>query len=391
MSARVVRWVMAGLLVSVAPACKPAPSPDRVEAQRQFALVQAARARGDALSAAAAAETAFVFDTSSNPRDVLLARLDVFARSPLAQTELARTTAAHQAELLLRDERDPRARAICLTAAARVHLERGEPGPAVMELDAALRELPTFIPALLTLATHQEGQKRWAEAAKLYERALAVSERLPQALERYGAVLVMMGELDRAIAFLDGARQLDLAPAIRVQLADALVARGRPADAAAFLRQVLTRLSAAPPATISSSQLATLRRRLAWSEADLGHLEDAEALARQAQFDSPSIEGLLLLAQVDLMRGATDRAIDIVTRHAAEIPPTPRCLFVATLAMARAGRADEARRFGAQYVELAKVDPAEGGRLPRVLETLRGLASPPAPARDREPRRTTAR
>jgi serine/threonine-protein kinase len=150
--------------------------------------------------------------------------------------------------------------------------------------------------------------RAWRRAQPYFEDAAAMNPKSALAQTYLGLFLAMVGDADRAIAQIDLGRQLDpLSP--------------------------LSHTFAATSLTI------------------LGRLEAAETVARQAiELQPDSVHALFVLGRVVCRIGRSEEAVPYLER-AVQLSRAPFYLGVLGDGLARAGRADEARRLLAELDE----------------------------------------
>lgn len=373
-------FVVGCLVLSCKPAA-PARTPSQLLAENQWKLADAARQQGDPARSLAAAETAFLFEATPHARELIVARAEAFSRATTTPNESERATLAWQAQELVKDEPDARRRASLLAALGRSHQLTGDVQAAHATLAAAVQAQPTHVGALLLLANDLLAQNQLPMAQAMYERVLAAEPGNRDVLLPYGRLLLQVGDLDKALAFLSGASQL--APTnldLSLALADAFEARGKHTQAVTLLRNLVGGQTSEGRGLPRDVRLAPVRVRLAELLVDDGEWVDAEAELRQAQADAPGAAVALGLAEVALQQGHTERALAVVERHWDELPPRPRPLYVAAMTLARSGQADQARAAFQQYMRVAMRLPGEAQRLNRLTDAIRALP-PTAPAK----------
>ncbi len=178
------------------------------------------------------------------------------------------------------------------------------------------------------------------EAAKQAREAVRLDPRLVEGRRLLGALELSAAErdpsrLEKAIAELEAARQLSPGdPSIAAPLARALLAKGRPAEAAKVLEE----------AGEARSQPA-LARLAAEAKARSGRVREAEAIYRELLGSNPG-DRETTAALIDLYEGddRLDRALELLQPLEKMDPENPAIPERITLDLARAGRFAEAEK-----------------------------------------------
>ena len=190
---------------------------------------------------------------------------------PRLQVTLARlylnTGAGEQAiallSRLLEDEPDYREALLLLS---RAYTESGDRTKAIAALEGLVQGQPRFYRGLLTLAELYEGERRWADAALAYEKAVALNPNNVDVRRRWASALASAGDTERAARMLHE------------------IVAAQPGDAESLFL------------------LANVERRS-------GHLEAAEQAARQLiALDGEALRGPLALLRVFQGRGDHQQA-----------------------------------------------------------------------------------
>ena len=193
------------------------------------------------------------------------------ADDPRLQVTLARlylnTGAGEQAIALLSRvlENEPDYREAMLLL-SRAYTESGDPTKAITALERIVQGQPRFYRGLLTLAELYEGERRWADAALAYEKAVTLNPNNVDVRRRWASALASAGDTERA---------------------------------AGMLREIV---AAQPGDAESLFLLANVERRA-------GRLEAAEQAARQLiALDGEDLRGSLALLRVFRGRGDHQQA-----------------------------------------------------------------------------------
>ncbi len=209
---------------------------------------------------------------------------------------------------------------------------------------------------------HRAG--RFGEAEQLYRQAIAAAPRNADAMHALGALFLQTGRPDAADDTLRKAIALRPAAEFQLTRANALLALGRPAEAAASARLVIR----ARPTSAAAYQvlghaltdsfeaeaaiqayrdalhldpaLPDLRNNLGTALRLAGRLEEAE---RELRLAPPDPGSLVNLSSVQKERGAFADAEATLRRALAIAPRDPVLLYNWSLLMHLLGRADDAR------------------------------------------------
>jgi Flp pilus assembly protein TadD len=205
---------------------------------------------------------------------------------------------------------------------------------------------------------------RFAEAEQLYRQAIAAAPRNADAMHALGALFLQTGRPDAAEETLRKAIALRPAADFQLTRANALLALGRPAEAAAaallviearpssaaayqVLGHALTdrfdaeaAIQAYRDALRLDSALPDLRNNLGTALRLAGRLEEAE---RELRLAPPDPGSLVNLSSVQKERGAFSEAEATLRRALAMAPQDPVLLYNWSLLMHLLGRPDEAR------------------------------------------------
>lgn len=130
-------------------------------------------------------------------------------------------------------------------AFARLARESGKLPEAEQQYQLALKEDPTFLPALLGMAELQEQMGHPNEAIQWYERTIRAHPRQASAFNNMGLCYARLGRQDEAVTAISRAIQLaPKNPLYRNNLAAALVEQGRTHEAFTHLSAVHTEAAA---------------------------------------------------------------------------------------------------------------------------------------------------
>ena len=209
---------------------------------------------------------------------------------------------------------------------------------------------------LKDLNVADEAVKQAAEAVRL-DPKLAEAHRLLGALE-LGASEKDPSRMDRAIEELKAARRLSPADvSTTATLARALMARGRPAEAARVLDELPE----------STSQPALLRLH-AEARAKSGRTQDAESIYRSLiEADPTDREAVAALVDLYEEDDRIDRALELLSSLEKKDPENPAIAERITLDLARAGRFDDAEK---RARDLATRRPENRGNLRLLAQVL---------------------
>lgn len=209
---------------------------------------------------------------------------------------------------------------------------------------------------------HRAG--RFAEAEQLYRQAIAAVPRNADAMHALGALFLQTGRPEAADDTLRKAIALRPAAEFQLTRANALLALGRPADAAAAARLVIkaratsaaafqvlghaltdsfdaeAAIEAYRAALRLDSALPDLRNNLGTALRLAGRLEEAE---RELRLAPPDPGSLVNLSSVQKERAAFPDAEATLRRALAMAPQDPVLLYNWSLLMHLLGRPDEAR------------------------------------------------
>ena len=157
----------------------------------------------------------------------------------------------------------------------------------------ALSVDPDTASALVAIANVHEHRIEWAQAEKVFRRALILAPGDAEAVDQYAQFLAATGQLEPALLQIDRARQLDpLSAIVGVVRSTILMALHRDADAAAQLDPVLAAHPDFYPACMTSVFLSMGLERYADAEQQL------RVVARHLGVDAE--------AKVVLLRGIAD-------------------------------------------------------------------------------------
>lgn len=243
---------------------------------------------------------------------------------------------------------------------------------AVKAFSAAVEAAPESVRARVNLGSALAQDGRQAEAVAIYREVLELEPENKTAHYNLGTLLLHGGDPQGGVEALAAAARFDpLDVEARVQLASALARLGRPEEALGYAREA----QAIDPAHVGVRVLETrillsLRR---YGEAK-ARIEEAHELMPEAGTVA-LVLARILAASPDLEQRDGARALDLAQRIYQAVPNVQHAELVA-LALAEAGRCDEAEKVQTRAVEAARKAQA-GDLLARLEATLARLGERP--------------
>ncbi len=259
---------------------------------------------------------------------------------------------------------------------ARERLSQSDPQAAIIQLKNALSEQPDNMEARRLLGETYLDLGRFPEAAKELRRAYEAIE-TPQNAILLGRALIGLGELDEALALVEGTTAADPEEvrALALLRAETLLGQDRPADA----RVALAREIDANPLNVD---VGLMDARISIAE------KDAEAartkVGRVLEVDPESTQGWMLDATLKSGEGRYDAALASLDRLAELAPGNDRVKVMRAEILIRRAKFEDAEREVAEVLERRPDDVAANfllatvqsnrGELEQADATLRKIA-----------------
>lgn len=255
------------------------------------------------------------------------------------------------AESRLRSIAERHESAQALVLLARLQLSRGEAEAALGTLDRAREVAPNAREVLDLEARAAFDADRLPRALTALDALARMHPAVPEYPYRLGLAQMKIGDVQGAVAALEGARELDATRvSIHVSLGLALNAQSRYEEGKSAFQ---TALRFEPASTLAMGGLSE-------AELGLGRLEEAERLAGRAlALDPGQGAANLTLGVVRLKQERYQEARDALLRAAEASPDDSKVHYQLSLVHARLGDPEASRRALERYRELKA--GAEGG------------------------------
>ena len=254
------------------------------------------------------------------------------------------------------------------TNLAALHLKSKNYTAAQQEVDAALKMVPDYLPALMTQASIYQSLKQPEKALEVYKRLIDTGKEEPGVLSSLAELYVKTGKTDEGIRYFEALRARDPQDGeVALGLGKLWEAKQDSARAEGFYRQAIQATPASPEPAARLYEILKARgdeaslepavaNALSLNENSTGHhnlmgliLESkrdftgAERQLRRAAELDPDYAGVLAnLGSLLARTGRTQEAIDVLTRAVAKEPGNYEARVNLGAALGKAGRHQEA-------------------------------------------------